>query len=119
MSKAPPSDGQTATERRSRSEKCFPQVRCTQERGSVDEKTEGVLAEHGHWCRLMGEDQYRNVERQEQGLGLEGQERRMQTQCTAQPVVLPGSGREQRCNEGSDFTDELSAFHPQTPQEIF
>lgn len=38
MSKAPPSDGQTATEKRSRGGKCFPQVRCMQELGSADGK---------------------------------------------------------------------------------
>lgn len=110
MSKAPPSDGQTAAEKRRRGEKCFVRVRCAQERGSADGKTEAVLAEHVHCWRLMGEDQQRNVERQERGLGLEGQERRM-------PAVLPGSGREQRCNEGSDCTDELNVFSPQIPQE--
>lgn len=82
-------------------------------------KTEAVLAECVHQWRLMGEDQYRNGGRQEQGLGLEEQERRMQIQCTAQPAVLLDSGREQRCNKGSDFTGELSVFSSQTRQEIF
>lgn len=41
----------------------------------------------------------------------------MQTQCTAQPAVLPGWRREQRCKEGNNFAGELSVFPPQTPQE--
>ena len=76
MTKAPPSDGQAATEKHSGGEKCFPQVRCTQEHGSADGKTEAVLAEHVRRWRLMGEGQARNVERPERGLGLGLQERR-------------------------------------------
>lgn len=72
-----PSDGQSAPERRSRGEKGFPQVRCPQERGSEDGETEAVPAERVHWWwRVMGEDRYRNVVRQEPraGPGRAGEE---------------------------------------------
>lgn len=76
MSRAPPSDGQTAAEKHSGGEKCFPQVRCTQERGSADGKTEAVLAEHVRQWRPMGKEQCGDVERQEPraGPGRTGEE---------------------------------------------
>lgn len=94
----------------SRGQKCFPQVSGWESRDCTDRARTLVEIDGEHHCR--------KAERQEQGLGLERQERRMQTQCTAQSTVPLGLGMEQRLKEGSDFTDELSAFPPQTLQEI-
>lgn len=81
-------------------------------------KAEDVLGRAHTLVEIGEENQYKKVERHEQGLGLEGQERGMQTQHMAQSTVPLGSGMEQRLKEGSDFTDEMSVFPPQSPQEI-
>lgn len=96
MSRAPPSDGQTATERHSRGEKCFLQIRCTQEHGSADGEDRSCA---GRTCTPVEIDVGRPVqERGEAGAragpGRAGEEDADPVHGTARSAAGLGEGAE-------------------------